>query len=126
MVKKKPREITPLSFLLVIFSIGTLFLLPFFLRDAHLGRPIQWNNTLVFSIAYLSIGTSVICFWIWNIAIGKIGAMRTILFGNLIPIFGTIGSVILLHEQFTWVHVLSMATVFSGIILANLRIFRPG
>jgi drug/metabolite transporter (DMT)-like permease len=61
-------------------------------------------------------------FWIWNIAISKLGAARTILFGNLIPIFSSLGAVIFLHEQFTSNHVISMALVFTGILLANLRV----
>ncbi|MBL7744294.1 MAG: DMT family transporter [Chitinophagaceae bacterium] len=121
LVKKKPISISPLNFLFVIFSIGTLLLLPFFLWETDHTAAITWNSGLLLSIIYLGLGASVICFWIWNIAISKIGAARTILFGNLIPVFGTIGSVVYLHEQFTRVHVTGMIIVFTGIILANLR-----
>lgn len=124
LVKKKPAGISPLNFLFVAFSLGTLLLLPFYLWEMNRYAPVVWSNRLLLSILYLGIGASVICFWIWNIAIGRIGAARTILFGNLIPVFGTIGSVIILDEKFTWIHVVSMIIVFGGIVLANLRSFR--
>jgi drug/metabolite transporter (DMT)-like permease len=124
LVKKKPVSISPINFLFVIFSMGTLLLLPFYVWEANRTTAVIWNTDLFLAIIYLGIGASVICFWIWNMAISKLGAARTILFGNLIPIFGTIGSVIFLHEQFTWVHIVSMALVFAGILLANLRLSR--
>ncbi len=124
LVKKKPASISSINYLFVIFSAGTIMLLPAYLWEMNSAAPVIWNSDLLLSVLYLGLGASVICFWIWNIAIGRIGAARTILFGNLIPIFGTIGSVIFLHEQFTWVHIASMIIVFTGIIIANLRLSR--
>jgi drug/metabolite transporter (DMT)-like permease len=124
MVRKKPAGISPISFLFVVFALGTLLLSPLFIWELNNQPPIQWNGKIIRSILYLGLGASVICFWIWNIAIGRIGASRTALFGNLIPIFGTAGSVIILHEQFTTVHITSMIIVFTGIVIANLQLNR--
>jgi drug/metabolite transporter (DMT)-like permease len=120
MVKKKPSGISPVNFLFILFCLGTMLLLPFFLYEVAKGKQIHWTPNLWFSIGYLSIGASVICFLIWNIAISKLGAARTILFGNLIPIFSTLGSVFFLKEKFMLVHLVSMIIVFSGILVANL------
>lgn len=120
MVKKKPSGISPMNFLTSVFILGTLLLLPFFLWEMAHSAPTRWNGSLLFSIAYLAIGASVICFWIWNMAIARLGAARTILFGNLIPIFSTLGSVLFLKEKFTFIHGMSMIMVFSGILVANL------
>ncbi|MEO7924493.1 MAG: DMT family transporter [Chitinophagaceae bacterium] len=122
MVKKKPAAISPVNFLFVIFTLGTLIVFPFYLWEMNRTEPVAWNAGLLLSILYLGLGASVICFLIWNIAIGKLGAGRTALFGNLIPVFSSIEAAILLHEQFTWVHVTSMLIVFAGILLANLRL----
>ncbi|MFI5133717.1 MAG: EamA family transporter, partial [Chitinophagales bacterium] len=67
---------------------------------------------------------SVICFMIWNMAIHKIGAGRTALFGNLIPVFTSIEAVLYLNEKFTIYHVISMILVFAGLLLANLRLYK--
>jgi drug/metabolite transporter (DMT)-like permease len=121
MAKKKPITISPVNFLFVIFSLGTLLIFPFFLWEMNTTAPIKWNSNLFIAILYLGLGASVICFLIWNIAIRNLGAGRTALFGNLIPIFSSIEAAIFLHEDFTQVHIISMVIVFAGILLANWR-----
>ncbi len=129
MVKKKPASISPVNFLFVIFSFGTLLVLPFYvweLNNTSAVDPIAigWNGKILLSILYLGLGASVICFLLWNRAIKILGAGRTALFGNLIPVFSSIEAAIILHEDFTWVHITSMVIVFVGILLANLRFKR--
>lgn len=124
MVKKKPGSISPVNFLFTSFSLGTILMIPFFLWEVNRYPPITWNENVVISILYLGIGASVICFFIWNKAIGILGAGRTVLFGNLIPFFTSLIAVIKLHEEFTWIHVMSMVLVFTGLLLANLHSHR--
>ena len=121
LVKKKPAGISPVNFLFVIFSLGTIILLPFFIWEFIHYPAVHISSQLIFSILYIGIGASVICFFIWNIAIGKLGAGRTALFGNLIPLFSSIEAAIILHEDFTWIHISSMVIIFAGIVLANLQ-----
>jgi drug/metabolite transporter (DMT)-like permease len=120
LVKKKPPGISSMNFLFVAFALGTLLLLPFFLWELSTSKSVTWSASLAMGIVYLGVGASVICFWIWNIAIQKIGAARTILFGNLIPIFSSLGAVIFLGETFTTSHLIGMALVFTGIVIANI------
>lgn len=124
LVKKKPSSISPTNFLFVAFSFGTLMLLPFYLWEMNHSAPVAWNLKLLSVILYLGLGASVISFFIWNIAIHRIGAARTVLFGNLIPVFTSIEAVFYLHEKFTIYHVISMILVFTGLLLANLRFTR--
>ncbi len=119
LVKKKPAGITPVNFLFVIFSLGTLILFPFYIWELNHYPTVTFSTELIFSVLYIGIGASVICFLIWNIAIGKLGAGRTALFGNLIPVFSSIEAAVILHENFTWVHITSMLIIFAGLLLAN-------
>lgn len=125
LVKKKPAELPPRAYLLATFLVGTLLLVPIFVWELNRHAPVHWNFHLAASIAYLGIGASVICFSIWNIAISLLGAGRTALFGNLIPVFSTMEAAWLLHEDFRWHHLVGMILVFSGILLANWQVFRP-
>ena len=124
LVRKKPSGISPVNYLFIIFSFGTILLFPFYLWEISHTNPVEWNSNLFFIILYLGLGASVISYLFWNIAIGKLGAGRTALFGNLIPVFSSAEAALLLGEQFTWVHLASMVLVFAGILLANWRIFR--
>lgn len=121
LVKKKPAAVHPVSFLFVVFSLGTLVLVPFYMQEYRNegGFAISLTNMAV--ILYLGLGASVICFLVWNRAISKLGAGRTALFGNLIPVFSSLEAVLILHETISWIHIVSFALVISGLIIANYR-----
>jgi drug/metabolite transporter (DMT)-like permease len=127
LVRKKPASISSINFLFVTFLFGTILLLPFFIWEHQNTSVTAWNIQLIGSIFYLAIGASVICFFIWNISISILGAGRTALFGNLIPVFSSLEAVVILNEEFSLVHVVSMIIVFAGLLLANLQSikFRP-
>jgi drug/metabolite transporter (DMT)-like permease len=122
LVKKKPRDLSATSFLFVIFCLGTLIVLPFFIWEQSAFGGVNWNGRLILSVLYLGIGASVISFLLWNIAIGILGAGRTSLFGNLIPVFSSLEAFLILGEDFTKYFVFSMLIVFGGILLANIQL----
>ena len=121
LVRKKPADISAVNFLFVVFSFGTLVLLPFFIWEVLNTDSIGWDRNLVFIIIYLGLGASVICYLLWNGAIARLGSPRTALFGNLIPIFSTLEAVWILNEEITLIHIISGLLVVTGLIRANLR-----
>jgi drug/metabolite transporter (DMT)-like permease len=121
LVRKKPVGISPVAFLIILFATGTLMLFPFYLHERSTAADIQWDAGLIVTIIYLSAGASVICFLIWNMAIIRLGAGRTALFGNLIPVFSIMEASLFLGEKLTAVHGITILLVFTGIILANIR-----
>ena len=118
LARKKNEAISFLGFLAATFIAGTLMLLPFYLWESQ-QQTFAWNSKLLYTMLYLGLGTSIISFFCWNYSIRQIGAGRTALFGNLIPIFSSIEAVIFLHEPFTMIHLVSMLLVFAGLLLAN-------
>jgi drug/metabolite transporter (DMT)-like permease len=120
-VKKKPGTMHPVNFLFVVFLLGTIILIPFYIMELNNKGGFAINIPNSASILYLGLGTSVICFLLWNKAIGKLGAGRTALFGNLIPVFSSIEAVILLNEKITAVHIISFILVAAGLVIANLK-----
>jgi drug/metabolite transporter (DMT)-like permease len=124
LVRKKPTTISSLHFLMLIFSMGALMLFPFFIIESwYLPKP-QFTAPLIGSILYLGFGTSVVAFLCWNIALQKLGTSRTVLFGNLTPIFSTLEAVVILGEKMNNIHILSGLLVISGLIIANISSFR--
>lgn len=120
-VRKKPDGMHPVNFLFVIFFLGTLMLLPFYINELSNKGGIDVNIKNLSAIIYLGLGASVICFMIWNKAIRALGSGRTALFGNLIPIFSTIEAVLFLDEKITFIHIISFILVVAGLIIANLK-----
>lgn len=121
LVRKKPTTITPVNFLFVVFSMGTILLLPFYIWEVLHADDVMWDIDLILIILYLGMGASVICYLLWNAAIARLGSARTALFGNLIPIFSTLEAVWLLNEEITVIHMISGLLVVTGLVIANLR-----
>jgi drug/metabolite transporter (DMT)-like permease len=120
LVRKRPPVISPLNLLFSSFLLGTLLLVPFFIRENIVQAPLVWDLQLTGVILYLGLGASIISFFIWNKAIQLLGAGRTALFGNLIPIFSSLEAVFILNEEFSFIHVISMVIVLAGLVIANL------
>jgi len=121
-VKKKPGGTHPVNFLFTVFLVGTIVLLPFYLMELNKYGGIEINVANFSTILYLGLGTSVICFYIWNKAIAALGTGRTALFGNLIPVFSSIEAVFFLGEKITPIHIISFILVVFGLVIANLHL----
>jgi drug/metabolite transporter (DMT)-like permease len=125
-VRKRPQQMQPVGFLFCVFAIGTLLLLPAFIIESFYTEPTVWNFTIAGSILYLGLGTSVISFLFWNRSIKELGAGRTALFGNLIPIFSSLEAVVLLGEKITIIHLISFLLIAAGLVVDNLQLlFKP-
>ncbi len=121
MVRRTKVDIRPTSFLFIVFTLGTLLLLPFYLYEFNQqgGFELTWNNAGV--ILYLGLGACVISYLLWNRAIQYLGAATTALFGNLIPVFSTLEAVWILGEKIRWFHIAGFALVILGLALSNYR-----
>lgn len=120
--RKRPQQISATGFLFFVFVIGTALLLPAYVVESFFVQPIQWNFKIAGSVLYLGLGTSVLAFLFWNRSIKELGAGRTALFGNLIPIFSSVEAVILLGEKITAIHLISFVLIVAGLAIDNLQL----
>jgi drug/metabolite transporter (DMT)-like permease len=116
-VRKKPQGISNNSFLLVLFAIGAIILLPVALFEMNYIQPVVYNTQLLWIVLYIGIGNSTISYLIWNNAIQKIGAGKAALFGTLIPFLSSIEAVLFLGESFSTAQVISGLIIVAGIII---------
>lgn len=79
--------------------------------------PISWS--LAFSLIFLGVFASVLASLSWNTGIERLGAARATIFLNLIPVFSTICSIILLGEKLHLHQALGGLLIFVGIIMAT-------
>jgi drug/metabolite transporter (DMT)-like permease len=121
LVRKKPVGMKPVVFLFTTFFIGSVLLLPSWLWEIKHSVPVEWTTNLVLVVLYLGLATSVIAFLLWNFSIAKLGAARTALFGNLIPLFSSLEAVWLLHEDITFVHLISGLLIITGLVIVNIK-----
>jgi drug/metabolite transporter (DMT)-like permease len=110
----------PLSSLAILSWIslfGWLFLIPLSLLEApwtYTWGPVSWAGIL-----YLAILSTVVGYFFYVEGVSKIGAGRAAIFGNLVPVFGIITSVLLLRENLSPWHGLSFLLILIGVVLVN-------
>jgi drug/metabolite transporter (DMT)-like permease len=107
------------SLMLVFFAAGALTTLPLtaleVAADAH-----TFPDTRGWAIlAYVVVFPSIVSQVFYLKAVEAIGANRAGLFFNLIPIFGSLLSILLLGERFHLYHAVALMLVFGGIALAE-------
>jgi drug/metabolite transporter (DMT)-like permease len=124
LVKKKPAPLSATAYLFALFFLGTLFLLPAFVIDAFSSQTIAWSGALIGAILYLGVCASVIAFLAWNLSINQLGAPRTALFGNLIPVFSSVEAAWLLQESLSTVTLISFVVILTGILVANFQVIK--
>lgn len=107
------------SFMLALSIAALLTSVPFFIWEIALGRAVMpdasgWALTL-----YTALGASVVSQVLYIKGNELIGANRAGLFINLVPIFGTLLSVLIVGEQFQAYQALALALILGGIALAE-------
>jgi drug/metabolite transporter (DMT)-like permease len=119
LIKQKPKELSILSFQLSTFSLGLLFLLPFFVWESNTVPSGNYDITTVLSILYLGIFASLTAFVLWNKAIVTIGPSKSALIYYTLPLFSGFLAYLLLNEGIGMMHLFSALLIVSGILTAN-------
>lgn len=114
------------SFLAVPCLAAALTCLPFLIWRAST-QPLPMPDFTGWMVAlYAAIFVALISSATWVAGIELIGANRAALFINLLPIFGILQSVVLLHAHLEGFHMLAIALVCAGIVLAEAQRLRKG
>ncbi len=93
--------------------------IPFALAEAQAGASIMPDARGWAIVLYTAIFPSILAQIFYVRGVELIGANRTGLFVNLVPVFGTLMSVLLLGEEFHLYHAVALALVLGGIWLAE-------
>ncbi|MBI28738.1 MAG: hypothetical protein CFH21_00602 [Alphaproteobacteria bacterium MarineAlpha5_Bin11] len=118
MVRNIPKELDNISFLFLIFFIGNIFVTPFYVVESINNLNFFVNEKYGwFLVFYVGIGPALISYLLWIKSIKIIGANKSGLFLNLIPIFSSIISIIFLKEKLEIYHIIGALLIFSGIYL---------
>lgn len=109
------------TFMLAIVASGFVTSLPFAIAEAAMGYSMVSTPQGWLVLAYAGLFPSLIAQLSYLRGVELIGANRAGLFINLVPIFGTLLSILLLGESFYAYHAVALAMVLGGIYLAERR-----
>ena len=114
-------SVHPLSFLVACMGIGSMLILPFFVREIAEGGRIVGGISAWLALAYIAVFPSFIAYLFFNRGIELIGAARAGQSWHLMPVFGSILAVLFLGETFYAYHAVGIALIAGGIVLASVR-----
>jgi drug/metabolite transporter (DMT)-like permease len=119
-LRLRPAEIHPLSFLSAIIAIGIVAIFPFYLWEISSGGWFTIDLVTCGSMFYVAVFPSVLAFIFWNQAVTELGPNRAGLFIHLMPLFGTILSIIFLGELLQLFHLAGICLISLGIYLTTV------
>lgn len=116
MVGKQIKDIPPITATALTSAMASIIMLPFVIYQSMsitTLSPMAWTG-----IIYITIFPSVLSFVIWNMGVKEIGANKTGIFLNLIPVFTAIISWAL-GNQITAAQIIGGFVVFAGVYLTT-------
>ena len=121
LLKKKKHELSQISLLETIITMGLIFLLPIYFIETKMGYYVILDVPFVLTLTYVVLfpGLASFLFWIKGIAI--IGTNRSGIFLHLMPIFGALMAMIIFKEKFMFFHLIGAVLILIGILLSNKK-----
>lgn len=117
---KRPA-IHGLSFVAFTFGIGAACLVPLFVWELFARPLMQINTANLLTLAYVALFPSTIAYLCYNRGVQMIGANRAAPFFHIVPVFGTIMSIIFLGEHPQAFHFIGFALVLAGVFVASRK-----
>lgn len=118
-LRQRPIGLAPMTSLAAQMIWGVLSILPFMLAERWIGgETTHWGGPVWLALAYVAVLPSLLAYWCWGSAVGKVGAQIPAYFGNLAPLFAALLSWLFLNETIHWYHLWAALLIFAGIHVA--------
>jgi len=117
---KRPA-IHPLSFVAFTFGCGAACLIPFFIWELHARPVMAIDAPNLLTLFYVAVFPSTVAYLCFNRGVALIGANRAAPFFHLVPVFGTVMSILFLGEHPQPFHFIGFALVLTGVFVASRK-----
>jgi drug/metabolite transporter (DMT)-like permease len=122
MVKKLTERYNSYSITTYQNIFGTLMFLPLFLVfDLRTFLAAEHSAKVILNLGYLAIFGSSLAFILFNYSIKTIGATRTEIFTNLIPVLTAVFAWYMLGEDLGLKKIIGIGIVLGGLFLSQMR-----
>jgi len=120
-LSRKRPDIHGLSFVAFTFGCGAACLIPLLIWELF-ARPLMAINTAnLLTLFYVALFPSTLAYLCFNRGVQLIGANRAAPFFHVVPVFGTVMSIVFLGEHPQFFQFLGFALVLSGVFVASRR-----
>ena len=119
--RSKPKELSQTLTLAFTIFLGLIIITPFFMFDNDLYGMVRWDKVSFLSMLGMGIFNSVLSYLFWNMALEKIGSLKSSMVYYLMPIFSSVEAYFILGEQVYVSQVYGGLLVLLGIFLTNKK-----
>ena len=120
-LRKIPKSLSPSVALFMIILTGCLILLPFYVIETLVYKPVPLSATAIYAIIAMSLVSTLLGTLMWNRGNQLIGPSRAGMFINLIPIFAAIMAILFLDERLYFYHIICATLIGIGIYMVLRR-----
>lgn len=120
-LKDRPQGLSSRALMLVLTSLGTLMLTPFYLWEVSRLGGFVVNAPNLMTIAYISLVASVIAYFAWNRGVADVGAIKAGPFLHMIPACAIVLAISFLGETLQSFHIVGLALIGGGIVTTSLK-----
>jgi drug/metabolite transporter (DMT)-like permease len=117
---KRP-QIHGLSFVGFTFGCGAVCLVPLWIWELFTRPVMQLDAANLLSLFYVAVFPSTLAYLCFNRGVQLIGANRAAPFFHVVPVFGTIMSIVFLGEHPQAFHFIGFALVLTGVFVASRK-----
>ncbi len=120
-LSRKRPDIHGLSFVAFTFGCGAACLIPLLIWELF-ARPLMAINTAnLLTLFYVALFPSTLAYLCFNRGVQLIGANRAAPFFHVVPVFGTVMSIVFLGEHPQVFQFLGFALVLTGVFVASRK-----
>ncbi len=117
LLRRTPAGVTQGPLLCASVVAALTMMLPLLLRRGPLVIPTA--TPILWSLGYVGIFASALAFWLWNRGVVRLGPARAGPYLYLMPVYGTVFSIVLLGESVHSYQYAGAILVFAGLWLAR-------
>ncbi|WP_404451087.1 DMT family transporter [Virgibacillus necropolis] len=115
------RDVSPIVTTTFTTLVGSIFLGIISLFEQGWGDILQMSTQAWGEMIFMIICSSVIGFLLWNSGIKQIGASKSSIYMNLVPINTAWLAVVLYNSTITWTQIIGMIMVIMGVYFVTLH-----
>ncbi|QDY85797.1 EamA family transporter [Paenibacillus polymyxa] len=116
MTRKVVDKYPPVTLSFYQTVAGSIFFIPLALLEKDSWQAPTTGSFML--LMYLGVFCSVIAFLLYNYGLIKLSPSSSVSLMNLVPIFGVIFSVVLLHETVSWRQIIGGLVVIIGVLMS--------
>lgn len=121
LIRKVSKKYSPITILRFVFLFGALFSMPFSLKSFTTADWAAFSGWDWFSILYIVVLGTLAANLLMNWGVQQWGPSKTGTFVYFQPVFGTLGAVLLMGEQFSVVKAIAGLLIVAGVWVTSMR-----